>query len=211
MTKKSQLAPGLVSLLAALARGGSAAAQLDAESIVGDIVRDRVEDAIGDAAADLLEDELVGVEEAAPPPPPPPRENRPPAPVLVSAATPEAVRESIALIGTAELSTDRNGAPRISGRIEGELYRVAFRGCASGDDCRSIVFSVGFAGVEASLEDVNAWNAEQIFGTAYLDDAGEPRLKMTVNLEAGVSLENLDSTVERWRIALVEFRGYVNR
>lgn len=204
---------GLIGLMTALAFGGSAAAQFDADSIVRDAVRDRVEDAIGDAAAEMLQDELLG-EEPAPeraPAPPPRRESAAARPALVSAAEPEAVRQAIELVGTAELFTDRSGAPQIAGRIEGELYRVSFRGCESGDDCRSIVFSVGFAEAEASVEDMNAWNATALYGTAYIDDAGLPRLAMTVNLEGGVSVENLDSTVERWRVALVEFRGFVNR
>lgn len=197
--------------VATLVLTAAATAQFDADDLVEDLIRDEIEEAVGERALEMLEDEVLGGGESDAAARPSPRPSGPPGPRLVSASDPEAIREALALVGTAELFTDRSGAPRISGRIEGELYRVTFHGCASGDDCRYVEFGVGFAEAEATWEDINAWNAEALFGTAFLDEEGQPRLKMTANLEGGVSVANLDSTIERWRIGLVEFRGYVTR
>ena len=44
------------------------------------------------------------------------------------------------------------------------------------------------------------------FGKAYLDQDGDPRLEMTVNLDYGVTQRNLDDTFDWWTKALARFK-----
>jgi hypothetical protein len=49
------------------------------------------------------------------------------------------------------------------------------------------------------------WNREKRFGKAYLDQDGDATVEMNVNLHGGVSLANLEATIDWWRLILDEF------
>lgn len=122
---------------------------------------------------------------------------------LVTAADTETILEVAKGYGSAMLEEDDVGDPMISGRLEGHKYQVLWEGCD--DECSVMRFQAGWSDVEASSELINTWNAESLFGKAYLDDEGDPMVEMTVNLDYGVSRKNLDDTFEWWREVLRSF------
>jgi hypothetical protein len=55
------------------------------------------------------------------------------------------------------------------------------------------------------MSDINTWNRTKRFGKAFLDKDGDPALEMTVNLDYGVSRENLDDSFNWWSKAVKSF------
>src|SRR5690606_39405908 len=46
--------------------------------------------------------------------------------------------------GSAEISTDNRGDPKIDGRMHGVRYQIYFYGCKNGEQCNSVQFRSGF-------------------------------------------------------------------
>lgn len=111
--------------------------------------------------------------------------------------------------GKAELTTDRDGDPKISGKISGSNYSVYFFGCKDGKDCRDIQFVTGWSGYDVTIDQINDWNNKKRYGKVYLDDENDPMLIMPVNLYGGVSYENLEDTFDWWVLVLEEFQEQV--
>ena len=127
---------------------------------------------------------------------------------VVDATDPEAVRAVASGFGSATLTKDSDGDPMIEGRINGVAYRAFFFLCDDGKDCKDVLLWAGWEGYDKiDIEDVNRWNQEMRFGTAYIDDEGDPCLQMVVNLNHGVSTKNLDDTFDWWASVL---RTYVD-
>jgi hypothetical protein len=128
---------------------------------------------------------------------------------LIDATMPERIVEVAKGFGSAELSKDGDGDPLISGRIEGKKYQISFFGCSGGSKCHDIRLLTGWSKTKVGLEQTNEWNRTKRFGTAFLDNEGDPILTMTVNLEHGVSRSNLDDTFVYWGIAVRAFEKEV--
>lgn len=105
--------------------------------------------------------------------------------------------------GSAVLEEDDVGDPMITGRLEGHKYLVLWEACD--DECSVLRFQAGWSDTEATVDTVNTWNEESLFGKAFIDDEGDPVVEMTVNLDHGVSRKNLDDTFEWWREVLRSF------
>ena len=93
----------------------------------------------------------------------------------------------------------------ITGRMAGIKYHVFFYRCTDGKECENIQFSAGWSGYSVSAAQLQDWNRQSLFGKAYLDDVGDPILEMAVNLNHGVSRQNLDDTFDWWKVVLQEF------
>jgi len=125
---------------------------------------------------------------------------------LITAKNPQAVLDLIKGYGSGELTTDEDGDPMVSGKIDGNRYHVYFYGCKNGKGCTDIQFRACWSESETTLDDVNQWNRRKRFGKAYLDKDNDPCLELITNLAYGVSKENLDDTIDWWAIALKEFK-----
>lgn len=124
----------------------------------------------------------------------------------VGADDPTALAEVIRGYGSATLTTDSSGDPKIEGRIDGNRFHVLFYGCKQNANCGSIQFSSAWGGGGVTMEEINAWNRDKRFGKAFLDGDGDPAIEMNVNLRHGVSRKNFDDTVDYWRIVLNSFK-----
>ena len=124
---------------------------------------------------------------------------------MVDATDPDAVMNIARGFGSARLSEEGIGDPLISGRIEGEKYKVFFYMCEENQNCKDIQFWAGWTGTDVTIEDVNEWNAEKRFGKAFIDDEGDPILTYVVNLNGGVSYDNLEDSFDWWRTMLSSF------
>ena len=117
--------------------------------------------------------------------------------------------------GPAEAARDGMEDPQIRGTVDGMHYRVTFYGCRLGRDCDTILFDARFSRKEWQDEPPDAqrlarWNAEKLFGRAWLDDENRVVLDHPVALAGGVPKATLRATFERWKAALAEYAAWVD-
>ncbi len=105
----------------------------------------------------------------------------------------------------AELSADPEGNPRINGRLSRSDYEINFYECEDGLFCNSIqLLSSAPAPETATLEAANSFNVSWRYARASLVN-NQVRLQMDVNLDAGVTADNLRDTLDIWRQLLSIF------
>ncbi|TYL49415.1 YbjN domain-containing protein [Marinomonas sp. IMCC 4694] len=128
---------------------------------------------------------------------------------LVSAKDPDSILNIARGFGYAQLETDSQGDPKISGRIDGVRYGIYFYGCNGGANCNDVQFATGWSGENVSLDDINEWNRTQRYGKAYLDGDGDPRLELVVNTAYGVTAKNFGDTLDWWSKVMKKFNQSV--
>ena len=97
------------------------------------------------------------------------------------------------------LSTDAKGDPVISGRIKSTDYIIQFYECENGAFCNSVQFLVQAAKPALVTADTcNTFNARWRYVRLTIDQA-QVRMQMDVNLDAGVTADNLEDTLDIWR------------
>ena len=111
--------------------------------------------------------------------------------------------------GTATRGTQQNGDPKISGKVEGITYQVYFYNCTKSANCEDINFYAGFLDNKPDLETINAWNRDKRFGKAYLDSDLDAVIEWDVNLENGITRENLDANFGVWALVLDQYTTYI--
>ncbi len=124
---------------------------------------------------------------------------------LIDATDPERLVGIASLYGAASLIDDVHGNPLLQGRIETVTYELYFYGCENARDCKNVMFRAVWMENGASPEDVMRWNREKRFGKAYIDRRGQLVVEMNVNLDYGVSIENMVDTFDWWRVVLEDF------
>lgn len=113
--------------------------------------------------------------------------------------------------GSAEISTDSRGDPKIDGRMHGVKYQIYFYGCKNGEQCNSVQFRAGFTqDNKQTIERMNEWNVAKRFGKAAIDKDGDATIELNVNLRGGVCNANFDETVGWWSTVLREFLQWIN-
>lgn len=112
--------------------------------------------------------------------------------------------------GSVSVETASSGNPMISGKIDGVSYYVFFRNCSEAHtDCEDLNFYAGFLDNKQSLDAINAWNRDKRFGRAYLDRDLDAVIEYDVNLEYGISRQNLDSSFGVWSLLLRQFSDHI--
>jgi hypothetical protein len=111
--------------------------------------------------------------------------------------------------GSASIESQSNGDPKISGKIEGVTYQVFFMNCTDNTNCEDLNFYAGFLDNKQTLEVINAWNRDKRFGKAYLDSDLDAVIEFDVNLEHGVSRDNLDAAFSLWSLILDQYTTYI--
>lgn len=98
-----------------------------------------------------------------------------------------------------ELGAASNGDPVISGRISRSDYVIQFYECENGAFCNSVQF-IARAQKPAAVtyETANTFNARWRYVRLTLDQ-NQMKLQMDVNLDAGVTADNLEDTLDIWR------------
>lgn len=128
---------------------------------------------------------------------------------LIDATDPNRIVELAKGFGSANLETDTDGSPMITGRMDGTRYVVYFYGCDDGKECDDIQFAASWSDAKVDPKDINAWNMNKRFAKAYLDDQGDPVIDLSVNIDYGVTVRNLEDTFDWWSIAMREFKSQV--
>jgi hypothetical protein len=131
---------------------------------------------------------------------------------MYDASDPPALLRFMAKIGYhAELGVDAQGDPLIKGRISRSDYIIQFYECERGAFCNSVQFLAAAprpAGL--TLDQVNAFNTRWRYVRLTL--AGDQvRMQMDVNLDAGVTGDNFEDTLDIWRQLLETFERDVLR
>jgi hypothetical protein len=111
--------------------------------------------------------------------------------------------------GSAEREDQMNGNPGISGMIGDADYYIYFVNCDPAPDCEDINFYAGFYDFQPTLESINEWNRDRRFGKAYLDQDGDAVVELDINLEYGVTADNLDASFQVWALVLSEFAAHI--
>lgn len=128
---------------------------------------------------------------------------------LVDGSKVDAIVELARGYGTASLESQADGSPRIAGKIKGVPYYVFLMNCTDGAACEDLNFYAGFANIKPTLDAINAWNRDKRFGNAYVDSDLDAAIEYDVNLEYGVSRQNLDAAFGVWSVILEEYIAYV--
>jgi Putative bacterial sensory transduction regulator len=123
---------------------------------------------------------------------------------LLDATNPSRVFDIARGYGDAELKKDGDGDPLIVGMIDGMKYGIFFYGCKTGKDCDDIEFAAAWS-TKVPLDKINNWNRTKRYGKAFVDADGDVGLKMTVNIDYGVSAENLRDSFNWWKRVLKDF------
>ena len=129
---------------------------------------------------------------------------------LVTADQLDVILAGAQLIGDASLGETNDGEPQIEGTVDGINYFIWFYGCQSvrGDGCSSIQYSAAFNTDGIASTTLNAWNRDFRYGSAYLLDDGTLVIQWSVNLDGGVSADNLADTMGLWRDTIDAFLGH---
>ena len=111
--------------------------------------------------------------------------------------------------GSATLEKQSNGDPRITGKVDGVTYQVYLMNCTNNTNCEDLNFYAGFLDNKQTLDVINAWNRDKRFGKAYLDSDLDAVIEYDVNLEKGVTRENLDAAFNLWTLILEQYTTYI--
>ena len=111
----------------------------------------------------------------------------------------------------ATLDVDGAGDPMIRSKAGGTDFQIYFYGCDDGAECKWLLFKVGYdLPGGTTLATVNQWNANTLFGRAYLDDEDDPWLEMGVTLDGGVTQQNFADVVDWWDVVRREFEEHID-
>ena len=126
-------------------------------------------------------------------------------PEIISATDTERIFDVAKNYGNVSLDIDRDGDPKIVGRLEGTRYNIFFYGCRNGHHCTDLMFYATWQGGARSLEQLNDWNRTQRLSKAIIERDGRLSLQMPLNLQHGVTRGNLESTFDWWKDMLTTF------
>lgn len=126
---------------------------------------------------------------------------------LITGSSFDAILGSIERAGLhAEMTTASDGDPLIQSTDDDAPFLVHFYGCTGGQDCQYIQFTSGWDLIDgATLDVIEKWNEDRVWGRAFLDSDDDPWIDMTVNLKGGVTAENFDDTVSWWWSVMRDF------
>jgi len=98
-----------------------------------------------------------------------------------------------------ELRADSRGDPVVAGRISRSDYLIQFYECESGSFCNSVQLLVHTPRPAPLTGDsANAFNTRWRYVRVTYDQT-QVKLQMDVNLDAGVTADNLEDTLDIWR------------
>jgi len=59
------------------------------------------------------------------------------------------------------------------------------------------------------MDVINSWNRDKRFGKAYLDSDGDAVVEMDLNLEHGISSDNLDADISVWSLVVEQYAEHI--
>ncbi len=94
-------------------------------------------------------------------------------------------------------------------KIKPGLYRTSIDGfnVVLIVDNGCVTIAVAFADLGVSLKEVNKWNRSKRFARLYLDEDDDPILTADLELNGGVTLDNVKEWAKTYKICLTIFRA----
>lgn len=118
---------------------------------------------------------------------------------MVRASDPQSLVKAMQAKGYQAELTTAAGEPAIKSGAGGVKFSVFFENCTDGKECSTISFFTGFTDLEATLDQVNAFNQSSRFARAYVDKDGDPVLRMDVDLDHnGIPATNFNEYLDIW-------------
>lgn len=128
-------------------------------------------------------------------------------PTILDEASPDAIIAALESAGfEAEIGKEDDGDPKISSTDKGQPFGVHFYGCKEHEHCTYVQFTQGWnlkKGI--TLDKIDKWNNDNVWGQAYRDDEKDPWLALTVNFKGGVTPDYLDDMIEWWSVIVDDY------
>jgi len=130
---------------------------------------------------------------------------------IITGSSFDAIIASLQRVGfTVDLSKDSDGDPMIESTDNDEPFLVYFYECTDGKDCGYMQFREGWDLKDGTtLEVIEKWNEDRVWGRAWLDADDDPWIDLTVNLRGGITSANLDDTASWWWSVLRDFEDHI--
>lgn len=111
----------------------------------------------------------------------------------------------------AQIQTAKDGTRNIYSSAEGSNFHIYFYDCKNAH-CGTLQFSIGIDTKGAlSAAKMNAWNKDNRWARAYVDNVNDPWLEYDVDLVPGGTYELLDDEFAIWRDSLSRFRKEIGQ
>ena len=113
----------------------------------------------------------------------------------------------------AELDVDSVGDPKITSNSNGVSYAVYFYECddQAPKQCGSLGLSIWLdLDTPIDIARIKEWNLTKRFGSAGIDDEGDPKFEMNVNVDGGVTANGLREWFDWWERGLGEFLQHID-
>lgn len=108
------------------------------------------------------------------------------------------------------LDVDNDGDPMINGMLNGVKYHIYFYECNSAKKCTGLMFQAAWVNNgSTTMQKMNIWNQEHRFGTAYLDQDGDPAISYGFAIAGGATTALIHDGLDWWRVILNEFSAEV--
>lgn len=131
-----------------------------------------------------------------------------PAPVL---GDPKQIGELMTQSGLpVSRGADLEGLPVLESQIDDVRFNVYFYECRP--LCERMQFVSGFTPAAPMTPQLaNQWNMSNPYATVVVSDSGDAFLEMDIGLAGdGIGRKNFDETLASWRLAMSEFRDYID-
>ena len=104
------------------------------------------------------------------------------------------------------LGKAEDGDPQIKFKVQGKEIRIDFYDCNKTEFCGSLNFSTGWAlKTKLKAADLNQWNADSRYIRVYTDEENDPILEDDIDLDGGVTMNNVKEFVRMYVSQLDEF------
>jgi hypothetical protein len=132
-------------------------------------------------------------------------------PTVLSEADPEVVLRALERAGfEGEIGKDSDGDPKVSSTDKAHPFAIHFYDCEEHAHCAYVQITQGWDLKKGStIEKMQAWNADNVWGQAYLDDEKDPWLALTINFKGGVTPEYVDDMIEWWSVTSGDFEKHI--
>jgi hypothetical protein len=128
-------------------------------------------------------------------------------PTILDEASPDAIIAALERGGfEAEIGKEDDGDPKINSTDKSQPFGIHFYGCEKHDHCKYVQFTQGWnlkKGI--TLDKIDKWNNDNVWGQAYRDNEKDPWLALTVNFEGGVTPDYLDNMIDWWAIIVEDY------
>ena len=111
----------------------------------------------------------------------------------------------------ASLTIDPHGDPLILAELRGVHFQILTYGCDGNINpaCQQLqmvaIFNLDGGPSETDIAMMNAYNQRFLFGRAYIDPQGAAAVDYTVNIEQGITEDNLVHNMMIWHNVLTQF------